>query len=80
MRLLYRLAEWWAPALVAILFVCLTAMMAITIYTIWEFTQLELIQVSKTRSEFGTLPPDCWHLYNRGLTEEWVACMGVEYK
>ena len=30
--------------------------------------------------QFGTLAPDCGHLYNDDTHAEWSACMGVGYK
>lgn len=32
------------------------------------------------RPEFGTLPPDCGHLYNVDKHKEWAACIGVDYR
>lgn len=32
----------------------------------------------KARRYMGLPPaPDCWHLYNKNRTDEWVECMGV---
>ena len=32
------------------------------------------------RPEFGTVPPDCGHLYNVGKHKDWADCMGVGFK
>ncbi|MEE8481709.1 MAG: hypothetical protein V3S12_00015 [Acidiferrobacterales bacterium] len=36
-------------------------------------------QVQAPRSEFGTRPPDCSHLYNVDKHKQWASCMGVAY-
>ena len=41
--------------------------------------QTERVHVTP-QSEFGTVPPDCGHLYNVGKHNEWFDCMGVGLK
>lgn len=76
----HPIESWLAPLVAALAFSGLIVLSAIAGYTVWEFANRDIKQTQATRSEFGTEPPDCWHLYDRGLNDEWSECMGVEYK
>lgn len=72
-------------------YIIVASIMAAVLYgavAIVETTQLHFLgNVSEahdpaptSRPQFGTFPPDCGHLYNKGQHQEWAACMNVEYK
>ena len=60
----------------------LTSVLLITTHTIVATAKQYAerpIEVYIPLPQFGTLAPDCGHLYNDDMHAEWSACMGVGY-